>query len=275
METEGVIKFALTYECRALHDVDLAELQAWRRILFALNLVGQDAHRYGGLGFGNVSMRTPSGFVISGSQTGHLGKPSAEAYAEVTSWQANDNRIVARGLTRPSSESLTHAALYDLSADIRFVFHVHSPDIWQNIRARSGRNVDVPKEDTKEEDIPEDDKADRVANRFQETERQETGRINVDVPESPPESPQSAAPKVLESVDVPNMKNMDVPETGEGVAYGTPAMAAEVRRVCAGRSLPAAFIMGGHEDGVVAYGADADGPGLLLVRLLAESLRNF
>ena len=33
---------------------------------------------------------------------------------------------------KPSSESLTHAAIYALDERIKFVFHAHSPQIWRN-----------------------------------------------------------------------------------------------------------------------------------------------
>jgi ribulose-5-phosphate 4-epimerase/fuculose-1-phosphate aldolase len=48
----------------------------------------------------------------------------------VTGWQLEENIIKARGMVRPSSESLTHAAVYELDDEINFVFHVHSPQIW-------------------------------------------------------------------------------------------------------------------------------------------------
>ena len=34
-------------------------------------------------------------------------------------------------MVKPSSESLTHGAVYALDATIACVLHVHSPDIWQ------------------------------------------------------------------------------------------------------------------------------------------------
>jgi ribulose-5-phosphate 4-epimerase/fuculose-1-phosphate aldolase len=42
-----------------------------------------------------------------------------------------ENRLVAFGPIRPSSESLTHGAVYALDSAIRVVLHVHSPEIWQ------------------------------------------------------------------------------------------------------------------------------------------------
>jgi len=62
--------------------------------------------------------------------------------------------------------------------------------------------------------------------------------------------------------------------TRPDVAYGTPAMAAEIERLydigdLARRGIVA---MGGHEDGVVAFGASADDAGLVLVRALVAAM---
>jgi hypothetical protein len=79
MREEGVIKFALEFTAAGPVAIPgLGELNAWRRILWQLGLIGQDADRYGGYSFGNVSRRVepydaPANrrpFVISGSQTG-------------------------------------------------------------------------------------------------------------------------------------------------------------------------------------------------------------
>ncbi|MEX2326530.1 MAG: class II aldolase/adducin family protein, partial [Pseudomonadales bacterium] len=88
-----------------------------------------------GLVFGNVSRRTQTGFLISGSQTGHLVDVSAEDFAEVTAWDIERNTLSATGMIEPSSESLTHAAVYDLGPAFSHVFHVHSPSIWQHADA--------------------------------------------------------------------------------------------------------------------------------------------
>ncbi len=130
-EQEGVIKFELTHEAIELLSLDISSLSAWRLILNQLGLVGQDPDRYGGLGFGNLSQRTSHGFLISGSQTGAIDDPGPEHYAEVVDWDVGSNLVQSRGQVEPSSESLTHAVIYDLNPAVSFVFHVHSPDIWQ------------------------------------------------------------------------------------------------------------------------------------------------
>lgn len=128
---EGVIKFNLNWHRHPLAELDVHGLNGWRRVLTRLGLLGQDPHRYQGLGFGNLSQKTAQGFIITGSQTGALEHLQPAHFSEVTGWKLEGNRIDARGLARPSSESLTHAAVYQVDPGIGCVFHVHSPDIWQ------------------------------------------------------------------------------------------------------------------------------------------------
>jgi L-ribulose-5-phosphate 4-epimerase len=137
-QQEGVVKFQMDYTCGpALPYAELRELNAWRRILFMTNLIGEDPRRYGGFGYGNVSMRLDqlsgcgqSCFAISGTQTGALAELTREHYAIVQECWPEDNRVVATGPIKPSSESLTHGMIYNLDHTLRYVLHVHSPEIW-------------------------------------------------------------------------------------------------------------------------------------------------
>lgn len=65
-----------------------------------------------------------------------------------------------------------------------------------------------------------------------------------------------------------------LPATGAGVAYGTPAMAAEMRRLKRRGALMRRriVVMAGHEDGVIAFGRSADQAGLVLLRTLARAM---
>lgn len=209
MGEEGVIRFVLQFSAAAPVAIPgMNELNAWRRILWQLDLIGQEAERYGGYGFGNISQRLPPydapknrrPFVISGSQTGHLAELSA-GFATVREYDARLNRVVAAGPVKPSSESITHGAIYNLNSEIRVIFHVHSPTIWRHAAA------------------------------------------------------------------------LGIPMTDRNVPYGTPAMAQEVERLF--RDVPLGevgiFAMGGHEDGVIAFGRTADEAGCVLLRALAHS----
>ena len=133
VEQEGVIKYKLVFhESESLHDHDYAELNDWHRRFKRAGILGQNPDRYAGLGFGNLSQRIENlTFLISGTQTGYLDHLSAAHYALVTGADIESNCIEAQGRIKPSSESLTHAAVYALDDQVRFVFHVHSPDLWQ------------------------------------------------------------------------------------------------------------------------------------------------
>ncbi len=207
---EGVIKFDLQYtEADPPSARTLAELNAWRRILWQLALIGQDPDRYGGYGFGNISQRippldAPAGkrqFVISGTQTGGLETLGAAHYSRIERYDPQANRVVAEGPVRPSSESLTHGMLYDLDTNIHAILHVHSPHIWQHASA------------------------------------------------------------------------LDIPVTDAAVAYGTPEMAQEAGRLFRETDVlhKGIFSMGGHEDGIVAFGTTPGEAGSILLLALAKS----
>lgn len=138
-EQEGVIKYQLNHDNAPLAaSISLAEINAWRSILYKLNLIGQDDHRYGGLGFGNISQRvstSPSLFVISGTQTGHLEQLTRHDYCLVTAAIPEQNSITSTGECRPSSEALTHASVYAQDDTVQSVIHVHSPVIWHKTHA--------------------------------------------------------------------------------------------------------------------------------------------
>jgi ribulose-5-phosphate 4-epimerase/fuculose-1-phosphate aldolase len=136
---EGVIKYRLDYQVdEPLQNHDYAALDYWHQRFKAEQILGQDPARYGGLGFGNLSQRIDEhSFLISGTQTGELERLQPEHYALVTAVDLAANQVEARGPVKPSSESLTHAAVYSIDASIQFVFHVHSPEIW-NARDRLG-----------------------------------------------------------------------------------------------------------------------------------------
>ena len=146
MQEEGVIKFDLQFTpADPVSANSLHELNRWRSILWNHKLIGQDPNRYEGYGFGNVSQRIApfeekSGmraFVISGTQTGELEELDNSHYAIVSAWDTAHNKVIASGPVKPSSESLTHAMIYNLDNELRAVLHVHSPDIWKTAASRN------------------------------------------------------------------------------------------------------------------------------------------
>jgi ribulose-5-phosphate 4-epimerase/fuculose-1-phosphate aldolase len=206
---EGIVKFELKFTSAPALQFDvLCELNAWRKILFMTELVGQTPKRYEGYGYGNVSQRLepiaqphPGRFAISGTQTGGLATLTPQHYAVVLECLPECNTVLAEGPIHPSAESLTHGVIYELDDRARFVFHAHSPEVWRCAKA------------------------------------------------------------------------LDIPTTSEDVPYGTPEMAEEVRRLF--RDEPVRerliFAMGGHADGVIAYGGTAEEAGGVMLAYLARA----
>jgi hypothetical protein len=207
---EGVVKYTLAYMPGSPVAYQLiAVLNAWRRILFLTNLVGQDANRYGGAGYGNVSQRlevaikgTQPRFAISGTQTGGLAELTEDHFTIVTETWPAENRVVATGPIMPSSESLTHGMLYRVDHSVNTIMHAHSSEIWQNA------------------------------------------------------------------------SRLGIPSTSASVAYGTPEMAEEVRRLF--RDSPVRerkiLCMGGHTDGVMSFSRTAEEAGCVMMTYLARAL---
>lgn len=127
---EGYIKYQQHFQLSAaLPDGDLKELNDHRNKLHHQNLIGAYDD---GIGFGNISMRKEGRrFVISGTQTGHIPTLSAQHYTLITDYDIVGNQVWCKGPVKASSESLTHAAVYELSNEIEAVIHVHSLDLWQ------------------------------------------------------------------------------------------------------------------------------------------------
>lgn len=141
-EQEGVIKYRLNHQHSPFEDnLSIIELNAWRSMLYKLELIGQSKERYDGYGFGNISQRVNQAeigsiqFIISGTQTGHIESLSRQHYCHVLEASPETNSLQSIGEVEPSSEALTHASIYQQDKSIQSVIHVHSPDIWNNTQS--------------------------------------------------------------------------------------------------------------------------------------------
>lgn len=134
VEREGVIRFRHTLRPGpSVPRSVFGPLDAWRTVLKRLGLLGSDPRRYDGLGFGNVSMRDPdrpTTFWITATQTGELGRIEPRHMCRVVDWDLAAFSLTAEGALPPSSEALTHAAIYRADASVACVLHVHDPDTW-------------------------------------------------------------------------------------------------------------------------------------------------
>ena len=102
-----------------------------------------------GIGYGNISVRHQGSFLISGSATGHIEHALPEHFALVNSFNIEHNEVFCTGHTKASSESMSHAALYEVSSEIQAVIHIHHKNIWALSReklpsSRSGISYGTP-----------------------------------------------------------------------------------------------------------------------------------
>ena len=128
---EGVIKFRSEWQPSGpLQNPEIELLVSWRRPLYAAGLIGH--YDDVDIGYGNLSIRLSGSrqFIISGTQTGHLADLDARHFALVTDYDIAGNRVTSTGAAEASSESLTHAMLYELDRNTQAVVHVHNPDAW-------------------------------------------------------------------------------------------------------------------------------------------------
>ena len=137
MSEAGSVKFtsqevAVEISCFA----GLAELNKYRRKLLALGLIGVDAN---GIGFGNLSVRSGASgqFYITGSGTGGIAELTAADYAKVVAYDFARNWLQYEGSTVASSESLTHAAVYESDATAGAVIHCHDMTLWAVLRDKA------------------------------------------------------------------------------------------------------------------------------------------
>jgi hypothetical protein len=113
----------------------------WRNRLRQRGLIGVYPD---GIGFGNISARAGDNtFIISATATGHLETVGPESFTCVTEYDLADNWLRCEGPERASSESLSHAAVYEYDATIQAVVHVHNLDLWNRMRGRWPRTADA------------------------------------------------------------------------------------------------------------------------------------
>jgi len=107
----------------------LAELNAYRRKLLDLHLIGVDPN---GIGFGNMSVRdgATDKLYITGSATGGIHELTLTNCAKVVACDFGKNQVRYEGAAIPSSESLTHAAIYESDATAGAIVHCHCSKLW-------------------------------------------------------------------------------------------------------------------------------------------------
>lgn len=197
---EGYIKFKAYWDKTSpFANEVIQELNAWRQRLYDVNLLGAYPD---GIGFGNVSLRkTGNQFYISGSTTGNFKTLTNEHYALVTDFDLDQNEVHCSGPIIASSESPSHASLYQSVPEVNAVFHVHHFELWK---------------------------------------------------------------KTLD----------EIPTTDKSAPYGCPEMSHEIMRLIKESDVleHKVFAMGGHREGLIAFGRTLDEAGETILSLLKKYL---
>ena len=193
---EGYIKFncQLQEYNSGLSDENYLVLNKWRNKLYHLGLIGCYP---GDIGFGNISIRSGSGFIITGSATGCRERLTKDDYTRIDHYDFRKNEIHCTGRIKASSESLTHAAVYEARPGTMAVIHIHSLVLWEKYKGI--------------------------------------------MPTSP--------------------------DTAE---YGTSEIALAVRNLCLNNNIKGdeVIIMGGHKEGIIAFGNDLEAAGSKILGML-------
>jgi len=134
-QEEGYIKFQCDWEQKpfSFAKKNFNQLNSWRKKLYDMELVGMDDH---GIGFGNVSLREENSnrFYITGSKTGRHENLKKEHCARVIDYDIDKNWVKCSGEVKASSESLTHAAVYESDSSLRGVIHTHNERLWKMLK---------------------------------------------------------------------------------------------------------------------------------------------
>lgn len=144
MHDEGIIKFNCNWVQGNPPDAALIkELNEWRNRLYQKKLIGVTPDD---IGYGNMSIRyRDNQFIITGSTTGKIEKLTPEHYTLVTAYSIDENSLTTVGPIKASSESLTHAMIYECCPNANGVFHVHHKALWEKlISILPSTRTDVP-----------------------------------------------------------------------------------------------------------------------------------
>ncbi|MBU2576108.1 MAG: class II aldolase/adducin family protein [Nanoarchaeota archaeon] len=130
---DGYIKF----NCKRVRDKPiqiqrLIEINNLRDKLYGLKLVGASSD---GVGFGNISMKLENNeFIITGLATGNFSKLDGNHYALVNDYDFSKNSLTCKGPINVSSESLSHAMIYECLLDTKAVIHIHNLEMWEKLK---------------------------------------------------------------------------------------------------------------------------------------------
>jgi len=157
---EGYIKFNIDWDHQPLSVEVPEELMVWRDKMHELKQIGH--YHEINIGYGNISVKTPKGILISGTQTGDVYPIKLEHFTLVDNHDIDKNYVHCVGPVKASSESMTHAAVYEADDSIKAIIHVHNIELWNQL-------MDVVPTTHKEVPYGTPEMANEIFRLFQET----------------------------------------------------------------------------------------------------------
>lgn len=135
-DQEGYIKFNCIRQDKEFDfpEDKFKKITIWRNRLYNSHLIGSYPD---GIGFGNISIRMSlNNFIITGSATGNKPELNRDDFVLVTHYNLIKNEVRCSGRIPASSESMSHAAVYDSISGINAVIHVHHLKLWKKLKER-------------------------------------------------------------------------------------------------------------------------------------------
>lgn len=127
---DGYIKFTSNWKKQSIviNEEELNTLNYYRTKLVKLGMIGKIDN---GPGFGNISYKSNKNtFIITGSNTGGFNVLDKSHLSLVTEVNIAKNSISCSGLTIASSESMSHAAIYNTILSVKSIVHIHHKEMW-------------------------------------------------------------------------------------------------------------------------------------------------
>jgi ribulose-5-phosphate 4-epimerase/fuculose-1-phosphate aldolase len=134
MQDDGYVKYKAFWKSNNNPNKEIVkDLEIWRSQMLKLNLIGM--YKESGIGFGNISRLGDNGIIVSATATGGLKKLLPKHYPEVIKYNFEKNSVDYLGdkNSPPSSEAMTHAAVYKSDNNIKAVIHVHHLGMWKQL----------------------------------------------------------------------------------------------------------------------------------------------
>jgi len=136
MIDEGYIKYNAHWKkTLPLEASNIKNINLWRQKMYDHRLIGAYPN---GIGYGNISQRIgkTNRFIISGSKTGNFSVINENHYSNVKQIDINANELYCEGPIVASSESMSHAVIYEALENVNGVIHIHHLELWKQLLHR-------------------------------------------------------------------------------------------------------------------------------------------